>query len=154
MPKQLAILERRGARIGTALRALVLAEPAEHDLAAAGLDAAQSSAVPETLAADMAEEPHAYAHSPQRANRSPEPARKPARLPVAAALVLECFCRCILYAMFSTFTEAACLRVAAHAAVSLGTVPWDRMLQPPRVGPARRHATSASAAAIHQRDGP
>ena len=172
-PKQLAILKRRGARIGTNSRALVLAEPAypvlaepaypvlaepaypvlaepaEHDSAATGLDAAQPGAVPETLAADAAEGPHACAHSPQRANRFPEPARTLARIPVAAALALECFCRCILYAMFSTFTEAACRQVAAHAAVSLGTVPRARVPQPPRVGPARRHATSASAAARH-----
>ncbi len=209
-PKQLATLKRKGARIGTASRALVLAEPAypvlaepaepapaeprdvvlaepaepapaeprdvvlaepaepapaeprdvvlaepaEHDSAATGLDAAQSSAVPETLAADAAEGPHACAHYPQRANRFPEPVRTPARIPVAAALALECFCRCILHAMFSTFTEAACRQVAAHAAVSLGTVPRARVPQPPPTGPARRHATSASAAARHQRDGP
>ncbi len=40
----------------------------------------RSPAVPETLAADVAGKPRAYAHSPQRANRSPEPARAGAPL--------------------------------------------------------------------------
>ena len=143
MPEQLAILKREGARIGTESRAFVLAEPAEHDSAATGPDAAQPSGSGNARGRRGREAARLRAFSPTR-----QP------LPVAAALVLECFCRCILHTMFSTFTEAACLIVAAYAAVSLGTVPWARMRQPPHAGPARRHATSASAAAIHQRDGP
>ena len=85
----------------------------------------------ETLTADVVEEPHAYAHSPKRASRAPDPARQPARLPVAVALVLECFRVCILYTMFSTFAEISCRQVAAHAAALAGTVPWARMPQPP-----------------------
>ena len=175
-PKQLAILKRRGARIGTNSRALVLAEsrdivlaepaesrdivlaepaesrdivlaePAEHDTAATGRDAARPRVVLETLAANAVEEPSVDAHFPKRA---PDPARHPARIPVAAALVREYFCMCILYAMFFTFTEISCRLVVAHAAVSLGPVPRARMPQPPPAGQARRHATSASAAARH-----